>query len=267
MYNFRLSYLYDQTLIYSVRFLAAVCFAICLCPNSALSECNWAPHATPDGNNRYYVLKADSNYDPNDSGYTAPDANYFDTVLMGRNSAEVQARRDLAVSYFQNLLGLDFSSGDSLQGGKIILEHLMTDPRTNKRVHFSGGEMLPTDGWVVHEAEYRVTVVGAFAVFYGTWGTVDGSFVPNGATASHGEYLVEVRIPCRNPTSEQLSTVHMYYEYQGPALADFLDRQFYDLELSMPSEAGTAYGTKRYISETNGTLTYRERSIMKFPTS
>lgn len=71
-------------------------------------------NANPNEPDSVGVLIANGLYDPSDSSYIPPTPDDFDTLIMGRDAIEKQQRRDLAIDYFIDRFGIDFTANDFL---------------------------------------------------------------------------------------------------------------------------------------------------------
>lgn len=231
---------------------------------SAFAECNWAPQPLPTGLVGQYLLNVDSQFTPTPD-YQLPSGASFDTNVMNRSAAEVQARRQQAVDFFLAEYGVDFTSGDIDTSGNVVLVYTMLDPLWQPRVIHSAGEMMPAEKWVFHEARYVMTVLGE-TVFYGNFGGQEGVYAPFGTTAVFGEWVFESVIPCRDPVSEQRQTRYFHFQSRYPFLPDFFGGAAVDyLVRDSGNQEGRATGslTLRYLD--SGDLHAIAKVIVQFP--
>ena len=105
--------------------------------------------------------------DPTDTEYDAPTGEDFDRIIMGRNDNEIAERKQLAVDYFKEQFGVDFTNSDSAQDGSVVLFQTYSDPRWNYRCYKLPNTRVPKSGFIVHDAQWVMAVVGAQATLYG----------------------------------------------------------------------------------------------------
>lgn len=248
------------------RIIFTTLFFTLLAPALVIAQCNYAPQPLPTGMVAFYVVAADGQYDPLDPLFTVPDGDDFDTIYMGRTPAQATARRDAAVAFFLTAYGIDFSGGNTAQGGAIELRHEMTDPRQDLRIWYSGDNMVQTNGWVVNDGYYKMIVVApGGATFYGQWGGAGGWSVPQNSYALFGEYQIEERIPCINPVSILNNTSVIEYQSLTPTLADDYGREYMDLQmLGIPSTNGIGYGRTQIDSIGGGLVQAKTRLMVKY---
>jgi len=240
-------------------FVKGLCLlsVLVLFPLSAIAqvECNFAGQTTPGGLNNFFVINADGVFDPATSNYQLPPGSDFDVNILGRNTAASLARRNDAYMFFLSEYGIDFFGGTTNPDGtvlsvdgNVLLFHTAIDPRWDQQVIYSGGDMVPPDGWVVHEARYAATVIGPVATFTGVWGGAGGELVPNGATVTDGEWVFEKEVPCRNTADNssagtQSSRIHLRYQTDVPFIPDFRGRAAVDYNITPISGVSATTGT------------------------
>ncbi len=144
------------------------------------------------------MLMANGIYDPFDPSYTPPTADDFDTLIMGRDELQKQARRQLAIDYFYERYGIDLSSGTADDGNIVLLDSFF-DPRNNYRAYKlpakgrRGSPRVSKKGWIVYDRQYVMFIgnLGRESTLTGTWGGESGTVVPPGSVAVDGDYLIQ----------------------------------------------------------------------------
>ena len=192
---------------------------------------------------------------------------------MGRDAAAIATRQAQAFDFFLTTYGIDWSLGIPVDAnnwvspdGSMILAYTATDPRFNQRIVYSGGDNVPQDGWVVHEARYTMIVIAPSALFFGTWGGAGGELVPQATTVADGEFLIETTVPCL-PTGTQTGTIHLRYQTDDPFVPDFQNRAAFEYDITtvsgIPSVSGTAVGRIELNHLLGGLLQARTKTIFK----
>ena len=139
------------------------------------------------------LLMANGIYDPFDTTFIPPTADEFDTIIMGRNEAEKQERRQLAIDYFNERYGIDLTDGFA-DNGNIVLFEGVFDPRNNYRAyHLPGHKKTSKKGRIVYDRQYVMFVgaLGSSSTLTGSWGGASGTEVPANTVAVDGDYLVQ----------------------------------------------------------------------------
>ena len=163
----------------SVAFAATVTAALCALPSAAAAQvvCNYAGQTLPAGLSNFFALSADGVFDPMSANYQLPPGSDFDSNAAGRNAAQAGVRRTEAYTFFLDKYGIDFFAGTTnadgtvtSADGDVLLFHTAVDPRFKQRVIYSGGDMVPEEGWVVHEGRYAASVIVSNHSLTGSWG-------------------------------------------------------------------------------------------------
>lgn len=240
-------------------FFAALALSCILLPGFTLAQvtCNENGQTTPEGLGSFFVLNADGVFDPMTAEYELPDGSTFDVDVLSRTQAEIDARKSEAYDFFLDFYGIDFFSGTvnpdgsvlSSDGG-VILYHTAVDSRWNQRVIYSGGDEVPEEGWVVHEARFSASVLIDGYPLTGSWGG-PGEPVPYGTTIANGEWVFEKVVPCTfdsdgSSAPDQNSRIHLSYRNDIPFVPDFLNRAAVEYEVEtvsgLSSRSGEAIG-------------------------
>lgn len=231
---------------------------------AVLAECNYAPQPIDTGLAGYYIVSTDITFDPLGNP-DPPEGSVFDTTIRGRTPAEAAAFKTLAVNFFQSEYGIDFSLSDSAQGGAIVLKHEMGDPRWGYKVRYSGDEMVDQTGWDFHDGYYMLEVIGSSATLFGNYGGVGGRFANQGTKAFYGEFVVDYRTPCRNPTTELSGSRVFPYQSSGISTTFPFGRVAYTLDTSgVVGASGTTRGRQLINALSNGDLHVYGHKIIRF---
>ncbi len=223
-------------------------------PASGQVVCNENGQTTPNGLGNFFIMNADGVFDPMDIFYELPPGSTFDVGVLGRTPAEAAQRQQDAYSFFLNKYGIEFNGGVvnpdgtvlSTDGGAILF-HTAVDSRWNQRVIYSGGDVVPLDGWVVEEARYAASVVSPGYVLTGTWGGAGGEPVPYGTTMADGEWVFRKVVPCFNSSdgsaaADDESIIHLRYQTDYPFVPDFLNRAAVEYDITPISGVSSTRG-------------------------
>lgn len=216
--------------------------------------CNIDPFLAPAGLTGYYAATADEIFTLPPT-YQSPPGTDFDTNIMGRDAAGAAAQKALAVSYFQNRFGVDFSGSDLSPDGNVFLIHFASDSIWDLNIDAASDFRLEPNGGTLHLGSYMMLVVGASTTLHGTWGGVGGTVVPNGVIAEFGEYQLELPIPCSD-SSTITQSLHMDFQSIEPTFIDADNEHPAQLEYEVSGPAfpttGFADGTRIFIDLPNG---------------
>jgi len=197
--------------------------------------CNVNPWLAPTGTSAMMVVESNSGvFDPNDSAFTPPTGNDFDTIIMGRDASGAAARRMLAVNFFDTTYGADFSGGDISDDGQFLLIHTMIDPRYEYKLRASSDFTVDSAGGEVYIGAYIMVVnfmnpviaAQGYATIYGTYGGGSGQLVPIGAAAVHGEILAVTPTDCTDG-SNQIESFYVSFESDNPVFLNPEDNVIY----------------------------------------
>ena len=144
-----------------------------------------ASQEPPAGFDTMLVYLGTGVYDVDDPNYEAPDAEYWHREIMGRSDADIAQNRADALAFFAERFGLDPETQDGL-----MFTDFMVDPRNEYRVYVSSEEAVPSEGWVVRDGGWMLTVTDPDGVTLG--GEFAGTQVPEGAFFVFGEYNIDV---------------------------------------------------------------------------
>lgn len=152
----------------------------------------------PAGFTGYLSFIANGEYDPTLPNPDVPgcfqglcDGDYFQSELMGRTPADVDAMEMIARDYFIARFGVD--PMDPANVGKLFFRRYYRDPRIDLRAHVASGMVIPRRGFEVHDGGCSIT----FLVDYPLGGESAGAIAPAGSSIAWGEYYIELSRPHR----------------------------------------------------------------------
>ena len=199
--------------------------------------CNDDPWEAPVATAGVIVMSADGTF-TDSGGYTVPRGGDFDTIVMGRNAADAQTRREEAFDYFLNTFGVDWYSANRINSstwatpsGDMLLLHAMTDPRYDYKLNAASERRLHQQNGEVYEGVYLMVVMSpAGAIMYGNYGGAGGEYVPQGAAMINGEVFSSVPVLCRDG-SIRPETFYMKYQSIEPTKNNPQDKVLYNDEV------------------------------------
>lgn len=145
-------------------------------PLSLQAQCsgitNTAPRALPDNLDYYYVLDSKGTLTLPADSLTNPTGTSFDSF---KSTILANLRTDATQSFADNW-GITFTGMNTVSdGGDWDLDSQVLPLEYSQKILYSGGETVPTTGWTVYQAEWRVIanvdsdMVTAFGVPSGPW--------------------------------------------------------------------------------------------------
>jgi len=141
---------------------------------------------TPKGFVKYLVYMQNGVIDPSTP---APDTGkFFQTEVMGRSPAEIEADRQAAIAFYRRRFGLDFSGGDT--DGAASFGPFMDARRNDYRAYTVSAENVPAEGWFVDGGGWMVRIGAGGMTLHGSYGGAGGQAVPSGSAMVFGEYFV-----------------------------------------------------------------------------
>jgi hypothetical protein len=264
------------------------------------AQCNPAPQPLPDvpqSLSRFFIIAANNTF--TDSNFSGPLwGGRFDIDIMGRSAPQQEARRLEAIAFFNDRFGIDFTgitgvdvTGDSnpewdTPDGKFRMSYHMTHDNYDnltvpadfgQKVVYSGNETVPTGGWIVHEAYYKMEALVNGAEISGTYVTsaeVQSAY-PAATTlpllqytfAVHGEYRIDYAAPCTGFIDLNFSSIRPTYPDQlAPAFGVSPTASFdYDVTFDpFDGTTGIARGTANISSTGIDTYRSKVRTVIKF---
>lgn len=165
---------------------------------------------TPKGFDKYLVYMQNGVIDPSTP---APNTGeLFQTEVMGRSPAEIEADRQAAIDFYGRRYGLDFSGGDS--DGAASFVPFMDARRNNYRAYTVSGENVPAEGWFVDGGGWMVRIGAGGMTLRGSYGGSGGQAVPEGSAMVFGEYFIHRR-PGQNG---RLDPIIIHFESERPII-------------------------------------------------
>jgi hypothetical protein len=165
---------------------------------------------TPTGFVKYLVYMQNGVIDPSTP---APDTGeFFQTEVMGRSAAEIEADRQAAIAFYQRRFGLDFSGGDT--DGAASFGPFMDARRNNYRAYTISGENVPGDGWFVDGGGWMVQIGAGGMTLRGSYGGAGGQAVPEGSAMVFGEYFIHRP----DGRSARLDPIIIHFESERPII-------------------------------------------------
>ena len=144
-----------------------------------------ASQEPPAGFGTMLVYLGTGVFDAADPDYQAPDAEFWHREIMGRSDADIAQNRAEALAFFAERFGLDPDGH-----GGLMFTDFMVDPRSEYRAYVSSETAIPSDGWVVRDGGWMLSVTEPDGLTLG--GEFAGTHVPQGAVFVFGEYNIDV---------------------------------------------------------------------------
>ena len=118
-------------------------------------------HSPSAPSGKYLVYSAAGVYDPSIPPVEGDLLHWFHAEIMGRDDQAIEAERDAADSYFQEMFGDLYISGS--------LKSFAVDPRDEYRAYYISGMCVPPDGWIVRNGGFGAILFNGGIVFYGDY--------------------------------------------------------------------------------------------------
>lgn len=175
--------------------------------------------AAPQGFHAFLVYLAEPTLAPGEpASFTdATHVDEFQHDIMGRTDAEVAQQRDMAIAYFDQRFGLDFSTATVAADGSLNIpgatfQAFVFNPDNNYRAYVVSGRSVANTGWQVRDGGFQVTVTQDM-VLHGSYGGSTGVSVPAGAAMVFGDYNIQVE-----PTGST-GNILIHYQSHSPIIA------------------------------------------------
>ena len=173
---------YGRTFVNTLIVALALLLAVGATTASAQGVASQQP---PAGFDTMLVYLGTGVFDAADPSYEAPDAEYWHREIMGRSDADIAQNRAEALAFFAERFGLDPETQDGL-----MFTDFMVDPRSEYRAYVSSAAAIPSEGWVVRDGGWMLSVSDPDGIALG--GEFAGTHVPQGAFFVFGEYNIDV---------------------------------------------------------------------------
>lgn len=211
----------------------------------------------PVGHKKYLVFMADGTLPSVEALFGNGEA--FQRDVMKRTPAEIAANKREAIDFIRDRFGLDFSSGDSVEGVTLLAFALPT--AVNYRAYTISGESVPATGWEVRDGGWAAIVGPGGATLHGGWGGTAGKWVPEGTALPFGEYSIAAEAPDGSPRDP------IVFRYQGfsPVAPMVGSTPMFNCELiSREFGRGQALGVYDVRPRVNGTVHMMARNVLTF---
>lgn len=229
----------------------------------AFAQSDDAGVPAPTGFNHMLVYMADGVYDPNDADYTAPDGDYFLQEVMGRSETEIADHRQAAIDFFQERFGVDVVNDE-----RVEFTSFMVDPRNEYRLYVKANTDVPSEGWVVRDGGWRMSVTDPEGITLG--GEFDGVQVPQGSFGVFGEYNIDVASGSDSPFAVQPQEIIIHYQ-SGSLIEPGSDGIMFRCELfygdydDVDAPRGLAQGISAPQTTEDGLTQANIRNVLTFP--
>jgi hypothetical protein len=177
--------------------------------------------AAPQGFRAFLVYVAEPTLAPGEPSIFTDAANvdHFQHDIMGRTDAEDALQRDLAVAYFDERFGLDFSTATPGNDGSLsipgaTLHAFVQNEHVNYRAYVASDRAVPDTGWLVRDGGFQVTLTQD-AVLHGSYGGSVGISAPAGSAMVFGDYNIKVEPPGQVAAGNIL----IHYQSASPIIA------------------------------------------------
>jgi hypothetical protein len=141
---------------------------------------------------------------------------------MGRSPAAIAQDRANAEAFFLECFGLDFTAPqadvtapESIPGA--TLRGAFLNPRVNYRAYVSSGEAVPSQGWVVRDGGWFVTL-DQDMILTGSYGGAAGKPTPAGSLIVWGDYNTKADRSNVNAPPHSEQTIVIHYQSDSPVV-------------------------------------------------
>ncbi len=253
--------------ISAIASLAAACIltlSVLFAPAAQAGTAQGHRAPTPAGFDRYLVFMAEGIFD-NLFG----DAEFFHRQIMGRTTEQIAEQKAMAIAFFKERFGVDFSASD--QASNVTLMLFTLTPDLDYRAYTASGERVPAEGWEIRDGGWIGLVGPGGTTFHGVWGGSVGKTVPEGTLILFGDYNVrrltpsdlnsrgEARLPDASP-------ILIHYQSRDPMIPDEDGRSFLVCDLhSAEFGDGIALGIIWNVQTPDGRTRQLARNVLTFP--
>ena len=182
----------------------------------------------PDGFTQYLVFIADGIIDTSDSspvdGITNCDGmfcdgDYFQEVIMQRDSYEIEAFKNQAIEFFITRFGID--PYDPQLAGRIVFRDFMTNPQWGYRLQTFAGHKVDSDGWQVRDGGYTIIFTDPNGVPLG--GAFSGHIAKMNQAIFFGNYNVLSETNQNSSLKKESGKLQLIMGFQSIELANILE--------------------------------------------
>lgn len=195
---------------------------------------------TPDGFTKFLVYMAEPMLTPGEpTSFHDPDnVNLFHRTIMGRSQAEMEQDRANAEQFFLVRFGLDFTAPqsdvtDEESSNGATLRGAFLNPNVDYRAYVISGEAVPSEGWVVRDGGWWVTLDEDMTL-HGTYGGAEGKSVPAGALIVWGDYNIKAERATRKAPPRGDATIVIHYQSDSPVVGNDDDVMPFICDLTHP---------------------------------
>lgn len=188
------------------------------------------------------------------------DGHFFQEEIMNRTSDEVMALRETARLHFIEFFGID--ADDPAMADRISFDLFMVNPDFQYRVHALSEENIPSEGWVIRDGGYSITVTDPAGVALG--GESTGLHAGQGAGGFFGNYNILTTDKHGNADGELI----IHYASQTPTVP-LANGDFY-FKCAMFNEDwgdGIGMGIMNFIPLDDGRVRGNVRNTLTFAPS
>ncbi|AJC67813.1 MULTISPECIES: hypothetical protein [Dickeya] len=184
-------------------------------------------------------------------------SDYFYTHIMGLSSSEVAQKREEAIRYFNREFGIDVNA--LIAQNRIELKPYTGNPDGHYRLYSLAGMVLPSEGWVVRDGGFYITVLDSRGI------PLAGNHRGETATPLNQMYYGSYNILA---TSDFQKTREIIVNYESNALAaispDRLRTTFNTRTYSKLWGEGQSYVSYEFELSGGQTVLTNGREVMTF---
>ena len=220
---------------------------------------------TPDGFDKLVLYMGNGKFDP---GFSEPrpgvfceglfcDGTFFQKDIMGRTDAEILELRETAKTHFYDFFGIDVD--DPAMVGRISFDLFMVNPDFQYRVHALSGEQVPSEGWIIRDGGYSLTITDPAGIALG--GESTGLHAAQGAGGFFGNYNILTTDKHGNANGELI----IHYASETPTVP-LANGDFY-FKCAMFNDEwgeGIGMGIMNFIPRDDGLVRGNVRNVLTF---
>ncbi|MBP2857469.1 hypothetical protein J8657_07630 [Dickeya oryzae] len=184
-------------------------------------------------------------------------SDYFYTHIMGLSDSEVAQKREEAIRYFNREFGIDVNA--LIAQNRIELKPYTGNPDGHYRLYSLAGMVLPSEGWVVRDGGFYITVLDSSGI------PLAGNHRGETATPLNQMYYGSYNILA---TSDSQKTREIIVNYESNALAaispDRLRTTFNTRTYSKLWGEGQSYVSYEFELSGGQTVLTNGREVMTF---
>ena len=217
--------------------------------------------AAPAGFRAFLVYLAEPTLQPGEpSSFTDPaHVDFFQQVIMGRTPAGIAQQQALAIAYFNERFGVDFSAAQPGPDGTLTIPGATFGPfvlneHVNYHAYVASDRTVPNTGWPVRDGGFQVVLTQGM-LLHGSYGGSAGILAPAGASMVFGDYNILVEPP--GQAADPSKNILIHYQSHSPIIARADGETSFNCDL-LSQQWGP--GAARGIA-INGTI----RNVLTFP--